>query len=68
MFNAHSSEFPYCDGNLIGAMLAHLIGTYISTAALTYKKFDFVVHAKPLTLISLPIMSCGRTSRDLFKT
>ena len=26
MFNAHSSsEFPYCDGNLIGTKFAHII-------------------------------------------
>ena len=53
MFNAHSSsEFPYCDGNLIGTKFAHI---YFNTWPLddhddcvlvvqTYKKLHIVIY------------------------
>ena len=53
MFNAHlSSEFPYCDGNLIGTKFAHI---YFNSWPLddhddcilvvqTYKKLHIVIY------------------------
>ena len=48
MFNAHSSsEFPYCDGNLIGTKFAHTVLSLINApGALQFFKRGMFIRGK----------------------